>query len=93
LEHNNIAGHYVVNSHATAPEYYAKVSGQAYRISYNYIEDMIPYRWFSQISTTMHYLLDADGITLQFDLPLPLGGSPDFITIIANYEIIYGNNI
>jgi hypothetical protein len=41
----------------------------------------------------MHYLLDADGIALQFELPLPIGSSPDFITIVAKYQVIYGNNI
>lgn len=30
---------------------------------------------------------------LEFDLPLPLGGSPDFTSIAARYHIIYGNNI
>lgn len=55
LEHNNIAGHYVVNSQSTSPEFYAKVRGDVYRLRYSYIQDEIPYKYFTAVNDNMKF--------------------------------------
>ena len=47
LEHNNIAGHYVISSSSEAPEFYAELNGSLYVISYSSLSTPeIPYKMF-----------------------------------------------
>jgi hypothetical protein len=91
LEHNNIAGHYVVSSSSTAPEYYAQVQGPLFRISYSRILGTLPYKHFLTVNYNMEYVEEDYGFKVSLELPLPPGRSP-LGQLKARYEVIYGRN-
>ena len=90
LEHNNLAGHYVVNSQSQDPEYYVLVNGTAdssYRLVFDYIGADLPYKYFYSVDSAVQYSLGNGSVDIRFQVP-KLRDSKRPV-ILPQFEIAY----